>query len=592
MSTTRIQRIDARAFVRAFDRAFVPTQCKLLAAASLLALLAACGGGGGSSADSKESSQGVSGPAGAQAPAIGQASTSAADATRLLDQASFGPTPSAIADVAGQGAATWVDAQLAAPATGYAPLAFIDPNSSVGCPAGSPPTCFRDNYTSFPLQLQFFRNAVYGVDQLRQRVAFAYSQIVVISGIDIKETYGMREYQQMLLDNAFSNYRTVLERVTLSPAMGDYLDMVNNDKPNVARGTEPNENYARELMQLFSIGLVQLNADGTVVKDAKDMPVPTYDQDVVEGFAHAFTGWTYAPRSGVASRWTNARNYLGDMVYFDTHHDTGAKLLLNGTTLPAGQTARKDLTDALDNIFNHPNVGPFIGRQLIQFLVTSNPTPQYVARITAVFNDNGQGVRGDMKAVVRAILLDSEARGDTKTDLAYGKLRDPAVYAASVARAFGAKTDGVYLNAQASAMGQPVFTPGSVFSFFPPDYKLPGSAVLDAPQFGVQNTTTTVARLNFLNALVYSNNGIAADPSVPGSIGTKIDLTPYFPGFGAPPAYMVDQLDALMTHRTLTSTEKNAIVTAINAVPSNDSLGRARAGAYLIATSPRYQITR
>ena len=581
MSTIRISRADARACVR--------TQMKLLAAASLAALLVACGGGG-SDPQPKESAQGAPffiGPP-VPTPAPG---TTAPDATRLLDQASFGPTSAAVADVQAQGAAVWVDGQLATAATGYAPIAYIDPNSAVGCPTGSAATCFRDNYTPFPLQLQFFRNAVDGADQLRQRVAFAYSQIFVISGIDIKETYGMRAYQQMLLDNAFSNYRVILERVTLSPAMGDYLDMVNNDKPNPAKGIEPNENFAREVLQLFSIGLVRLNADGTVVHDAAGVPVPTYDQDTVEGFAHALTGWTYAPRPGVASKWVNPRNYLGDMVYFDTHHDTGTKLLLNNKTLVAGQTTQKDLTDALDNIFNDSNVGPFIGRQLIQFLVTSNPSPQYVARIAAVFNDNGAGVRGDMRAVIRAILLDAEARGDMKTDLAYGKLRDPAVYAASVARAFGAKTDGVYLNAQSGTMGQAVYTPGSVFNFFPPDFKLPGSATLDAPQFGVLNTTTTVARLNFINALFYSASGIPPDASVPGSIGTKIDLTG-FTAFASAPATLVDRVDALMTHGTLTSTEKNSIVTAINAVPASDAVGRVRAAAYLVSVSPRYQITR
>lgn len=515
----------------------------------------------------------------------------AADASRLLDQATFGPTPDAVAAVQSVGAAAWVDSQLSKPPSGYPAIDFIDPNSATGCPAGSASTCYRDHYTPFPLQLQFFRNATVGEDQLRQRVAFAYSQIFVISGIDIKETYGMRGYQQMLLDNAFSNYRTLLERVTLSPAMGDYLDMVNNDKPNPARGLEPNENYAREVLQLFSIGLDKLNADGSVVRDAKGLAVPSYDQDIVEGFAHAFTGWTYAPRQGATSKWTNPRNYLGDMVPFAAHHDTAAKALLDGRTLPAGQTAEKDLADALDTIHRHPNVGPFVGRQLVQALVTSNPTPAYVARITAVFNDNGQGVRGDMRAVVRAILLDGEARGEGKSDVAYGKLRDPAVYAAGVARAFAATSDGVYLNSQSGAMGQPVYSPGSVFSFYPPDYALPGSASLQAPQFGVQNTTTAVARLNFVYALLYSANGIAPDASVPGSIGTKVDLTAYTP-LASTPAALVDRLDANLTHTSLTPSEKAAIVTAVNAIGATDALGRTRMAAYLVAASPRYQITR
>ena len=517
--------------------------------------------------------------------------TSSFDAARLLDQASFGPTESAVATVVGQGAAAWVDAQLATAPTGYASIAYIDPNSGVGCPMGSPSTCYRDNYTSFPLQLQFFRNAINGPDQLRQRVALAYSQIFVISGIDIKETYGMRAYQQMLLDNAFSNYRTLIERVTLSPAMGDYLDMVNNDKPNVGGTVQANENFAREILQLFSIGLTKLHPNGTVVVDGAGMPVPSYDQPVVAGFARAFTGWTYAPRSSATSRWTNPKNYLGDMVPFDTHHDVAAKTLLNGRVLPAGQTATKDLADALDAIHNHPNVGVFIGRQLIQALVTSNPTPAYVARVTAVFNDNGAGVRGDMKAVIRAILLDAEARGDVKTALDYGKLRDPSVFAAGVARAFAGTSDGVYLAAQSGSMGQSIYVPPSVFSFYPPDYALPGSATLKGPQFGVQNTTTSVARFNFVYQLLYSNNGIGADSSVAGSTGTQVNLSA-FSSLAASPVALVDKLDSLMTHKTMTATEKAAVVTAVNAIAASDPTGRTRMAAYLVAASPRYQITR
>ena len=524
-------------------------------------------------------------------PTIASRRPTSAVALRLLDQATFGPTPADIASVRSSGVASWVDAQLASPTTGYAAMDYITSNNTIGWPTGGVATCYRDNYTPFLLQLQFFRNAVSAPDQLRQRVAFAYSQIFVISGIDIKPAYGVRAYQQMLLDNAFGNFRTLLQRVTLSPAMGDYLDMVNNDKPNATTGTSPNENYAREVLQLFSIGLVKLNADGSVVKDAAGQPVPSYDQDTVKGFARAFSGWTYAPLANVASRWVNPVNYLGDMVSFDSHHDTAAKTLLNGQALPGGQNAVKDLGDALDNVFQHPNVGTFIGRQLIQALVTSNPTPAYVARITAVFNNNGQGVRGDMKAVVRAILLDGEARADHASDPLFGKLRDPAVYAAGFARAFGARTDGVYLNAQSSAMGQGVYMAPSVFSFYPPDYALPNSATLVGPQFGLQDTTTTVARLNFLYSLLYSASGIAPDASVSGSIGTKVDLASYA-ALASTPAALVDALDANLTHATLSSTERNSIVSAVNAVSVNDPTGRARMAAYLLAASPRYQITR
>ena len=565
------------------------------ATALVASLLSACGGGGGSSpspAPVATSPPPVGTPSPAPTPAPVPAPPpgfSSSDAARLVDQSTFGPTEALVASVQAQGASTWVDAQLATAATGYAAIDYIDANNAVGCPTGSAATCFRDNYTAFPLQLQFFRSAMTGVDQLRQRVAFAYSQIFVISGIDIKPAYGMRAYQQMLVDNAFVNYRVLLERVTLHPAMGDYLDMVNNDKPSAT--VQANENYAREVLQLFSIGLSKLNADGTTVKDANGVAVPSYDQAAVQAYARAFTGWTYAARPGATSKWTNPTNYLGDMVSFDAHHDIAAKVLVDGRSIAAGQTASRDLADALDSIHNHPNVGPFIGRQLIQALVTSNPTPAYVGRITAVFNDNGAGVRGDMRAVIRAILLDTEARGDATTDAAYGKLRDPAVYAASLLRAMGGASDGVYLAAQSGAMGQSVYTPGSVFSFYPPDYALPASATLLGPQFGVQNTTTSTARFNFAYALLYSTNGIAADASVPGSTGTQVNLAPY-QSLATTPAALVDKLDGLMTHSTMTASEKTAVVTAVNAIAATDTLGRARMAAYLVAASPRYQITR
>jgi uncharacterized protein (DUF1800 family) len=555
--------------------------------ALVASLLAACGGGGGGSSPTPAPPPVAIAPP----PPVAPPPPSGNEVVRLLDQAAFGPNDASVAAVQAQGVTAWVDAQLATPTTGYATLPFIDANSAIGCPTGSASTCGRDNYSAFPLQVQFFKNAMTAPDQLRQRVAFAYSQIFVISSIDIHPTYGVRQYQQMLLDNAFVNYRQLIERVTLHPAMGDYLDMVNNDKPNAAGTVQANENYAREVLQLFSIGLSKLNADGTAVKDANGVAVPSYDQSVVTAFARAFTGWTYAPLTGATSHWTNTVNYIGDMVPFDAHHDVATKVLLNGATIPAGQNATQDLASALDTIYNHPNIGTFIGRQLIQALVTSNPTPAYIARITAVFNDNGSGVRGDMKAVVRAILLDTEARGDVKTDLNYGKLRDPAVYAASVARAFGGTSDGVYLAAQAGAMGQSVYTPGSVFSFYPPDYALPSSASLLGPQFGTQNTTTSVAQYNYVFALLNTTNGIAADTSVPGSTGTQVNLAA-LQALAATPSTMVDKLDALMTHTTLTTTEKNAIVTAVNAVAATDTLGRARMAAYLVAASPRYQINR
>ena len=281
--------------------------------------------------------------------------------------------------------------------------------------------CARDNYTLFQLQREFFRNAVMAPDQLRQRVAFALSQILVVSGTEINQAYAMQRYQQMLADLAFDNFRNVLTQVTLSPAMGNYLDMANNAKPNAATGVEPNENYAREVMQLFAIGTVELKPDGTPLTDAGGKRVATYDQDEIEGYAHVFTGWTYPTAAGAAPRNGNNPQYFdgADGAALAIPRLRGEGAARRRAARRANLTMNADLANAIDSIFMHPNVGPFIGKQLIQKLVTGNPSPAYVARIAAVFNDNGAGVRGDLKAVVRAILLDPEARGadDRRRDL-------------------------------------------------------------------------------------------------------------------------------------------------------------------------------
>ena len=316
------------------------------------------------------------------------------DAVRFLEQSTFGPTEALAASLQDAGFAGFVDAQFAASASSLGTYPVVLQPPAVVCPLSAPSNCYRDNFTAFQPAVQFFHNALAGEDQLRQRVAFALSQIFVVSDGEVNSTYGMADYEQLLSNDAFSNFRQILQDVTLSPAMGRYLNMVNNDKANPTAGTHPNENYARELLQLFSIGLVKLNADGTVVTDSNGQPLPTYDQSVVDGFAAVFTGWTYPTVPGATQKPHNPTNYRGVMEAVQSNHDVTLKTLLEGATLPAGQSAAQDLAGALDLLFNHPNVGPFIGKQLIQFLVTSNPSPGYVSRVSAAFADNGSGVRG------------------------------------------------------------------------------------------------------------------------------------------------------------------------------------------------------
>jgi uncharacterized protein (DUF1800 family) len=521
---------------------------------------------------------------------VQQQPTSTADAFRFLEQASFGPTEAAVDEVRRTGVAFALEEQFAKPATGYPSMTPVYVDTNTYCPEGDQSVCHRENFSAQPVQRQFFANAIGGADQLRQRVAFALSQILVVSMNDIGVAYGIRNYQQTLFDHTFGNYRDLLLAVTLSPVMGRYLDMVNNQKWGLT-GVEPNENYARELLQLFSIGEYLLNPDGTRQLDTQGLPKPAYDQDTVESFARVFTGWTYAPREGQVAQFHGPANYAAPMIAFADRHDTDTKTLLLGRVLAPGQSPQKDLADAIDNIFNHPNVGPFIGTQLIQHLVTSNPSPQYVARVTAAFNNNSSGVRGDMKAVLRAILLDPEARGETKTDANYGKLREPVLFMTGIVRALGGRSDGVYLRTRAFSMGQPVFESPSVFNFYPPDYAAPGTDLL-GPQFKIMHTGSILARANFASELLFSlNETVPSDTSVAGATGTATNTAPLKP-LAADPTALVERLSAIMANGRLAAAEKQLVAQAVSSVSAQDATRRVRTAAYLIATSVPFQVTR
>jgi uncharacterized protein (DUF1800 family) len=555
--------------------------------AVLLLAMAGCGGGG-----SGGGSAGVSTPATPPPPTPSQPTM--ADTSRFLDQATFGVTASDVALVQLIGFQAYLAGQLTTAPSQYSGFSYTPHTAPATCqyhpatPTDASSLCSRDQYSLFQVQRQFFTHALSDADQLRQRVAFALSQIFVVSGVEIYEAYGMADYQNMLLNDAFANFRTLLQDVTLSPVMGHYLNMADNDKTNAALGTSPNENYGREVMQLFSIGLYELNPDGSQMLDSTGAPIPTYGQNVIEGFSSVFTGWTFPPLAGAASQWTNPINYDGVMVAFDSHHEPGTKLLLNGLTLPAGQTAAQDLQMALDDIFNHPNVGPFIGKQLIQHLVTSNPSPAYIARVSAVFADNGSGVRGDMGAVVQAILTDPEARGDAPAAANFGRLREPALFIAAMLRSLGGQSDGVLPRNAISAMGQPMFTPQTVFNFYPPSFVLPGTETL-APEFGIENAATALARANFVNTVIIQG-GAKPDPTVTGSTGTSIDLTA-LAGITDPSA-LITQLNQILMHGSLSSAASAVILGAVNAQSATDPLAAARTASYLMLSSAQYQVER
>jgi uncharacterized protein (DUF1800 family) len=399
----------------------------------------------------------------------------------------------------------------------------------------------------------------------------------------------MRHYQQIFRDRAFGNFYDLMLAVTLSPVMGDYLDMANNNKTNASAGTDPNENYAREILQLFSVGTFLLNPDGTLKLDAAGKPRPTYELAEIKGFSRVFTGWTYPQIPGQPARNNNPRNYEGSMLAVSANHESGTKVLLGGVVAPANLTMADDLAYAHRNIFDHANVGPFIGKQLIQKLVTSDPTPGYVARVSAVFDDNGAGVRGDLRAVVRAILADVEARGARKVDPAYGKLTEPVLWLAGMVRAFGGNTDGVYPRAASQALSQFVFYAPSVFNFYPPDYVVPGTTLL-GPEFGIQTTTTAINRANVANGLIFGGT-IPADANVYGSTGTRVDLAPY-QAVATDAGALADRLNRFLMAGRMSAAMRSAIVSAVNAVPATDTLNRARTAAYLVLAAPQFQVER
>ena len=444
---------------------------------------------------------------------------SSADAVRFLEQSSWGPNSAELARVQTLGIRGYLDEQFALPASGYTQLPLQQIDQNIGCPAGSAATCVRDNYTMYPLQLRFFQNAMYQRDQLRQRVTFALHQILVVSGREIGQPSYMAAYLRILDRNAFGNYRQILYEITLNPAMGDYLDMARSSRQN------PNENYAREVLQLFSIGVDQLNNDGTPKLDAQGNRIPTYDQTTVDNFARVFTGWRIL---GVAGQ-QGVADYINPMtVPSENNHDAGAKQLTvyPATTgfLPAGQGSTADLNAAIDNIFYHPNTGPFISKQLIQRLVTSNPSPAYVDRVATVFNNRRTDPQ-QLRYVVEAILLDVEARGDSKTATSYGRLREPVFFITGIMRAFDARafsgtgqSDGNFAG-NALNMDQDLWRPPSVFSYFPADNTLAGSDLF-GPEFGILSTSTDLRRANFVNTIIYSGLGVSANSPN----GTSLDL--------------------------------------------------------------------
>ncbi len=485
--------------------------------------------------------------------------------------------------------------------------------------------CSRDNYSLYPLQKQFMTNALTQNDQLRQRVAFALHKLIVVGGVQLNsnETSWFAPYLQTIDRNAFGNFRNLLFEVSLNPGMGEYLNMRGNSVVNRANPT-PNENYAREIMQLFSIGVDVLNQDGTPVLDAQGNRLPSYDQTTISNLARVFTGWDLdVQKPWVLDNTINVTNYLDPMVPNGNinRYDIAQKTLLtdinnsSAVVIPActnctGGIAATNLANtkayaiaslntAINNLFNHSNTGPYICGQLIHQLVTSNPSPNYVGRCSAAFADNGSGVRGDMKAVITAILLDPEARGDVKNDPTYGHLREPVLLMTHLLRTFNATGDGVLVtnspNSYSNDMGQNVFNPPTVFSYFPADFALAGTNLF-GPEYGLLDTSLTYKRANFMNTLFLANggNGIPVN-GTNRPTGTQLNLSAYTALAGTP-QQLVDLLNTRLMHGTMSPAVSANIVQTItaitNATPATQDMQRTQTAIYLVATSAQYQVER
>lgn len=523
-------------------------------------LLAACSGGrtGG----------------GPPIPAQPTAPTTAAEAARFLTQASFGANDASISAVRADGYAEWIAQQSAIAPTSLhqtfvenrlVALRAVSSTSQLG------PTEFYES---------FWQQAATADDQLRQRIKFALSEIFVISLVDpTTDIRGAASYYDMLGADAFGNFRTLLEQVSLHPMMGTYLTWLGNQKEDPTTGRHPDENYAREVMQLMSIGLFQLNIDGTQKLNANGSPIATYSSDDISGLAKVFTGYSWYSPTPTAARTffgksKDANATVRAMIPYPVYHSTSAKSFL-GTTIAASATpdAAGDLRIALDTLFNHPNVGPFISKQLIQRLVTSNPSPAYVGRVATVFNNNGKGVRGDMAAVVKAILTDADARGTSAAtaDPNYGKLREPVVRMANWMRAFGVTSQsGAWLIPSTSAntsLSQSALASPSVFNFWRPGYSPPqtkiGNLGYVAPEFQSVDEVSVAGYLNTMQTTI--DAGIGNTP--PGGSGRDVRATYATEMALAGDANsLVDRMNLLLFSGQMSTTLRARMVDAVNSV--------------------------
>lgn len=523
----------------------------------------------------------------------------AADASRFLAQATFGPRMTDIDAVSASGYEAWIDSQFAKPQSFHLPAVTAYLNTL-------PPESQRGQ-TAF--QWSIWKNFATGEDALRQRVAFALSEIFVVSlnsSIAFSYPRGPAQYLDQLGTHAFGNYRNLIDAVTYSPMMGLYLSHLRNQKENAATGAVPDENYGREVMQLFTIGLYELNQDGTPKLDIRGKLIETYSNSDVSSMGKIFTGLSWAGPDTANNRFSGGGNpvdadkEIKPMQAYNQYHSISQKQFL-GVNIPATTVAdaNGDIRIALDRLFNHPNVGPFIGKQLIQRLVSSNPSPDYVSRVAGVFNNNGSGVRGDMKAVIKAILLDPEARAAPVSSSSRGKVREPIVRLVHWMRSFNARsTDGRFLygttSDPATQLGQsPMYSP-SVFNFFRPGYIPPNSRIgvagLVAPEMQITNETSMAGYLNYMRGVVNAGIGTRGTNN---ALDIQADYTTEL-ALANNPDLLVDRVNLLLVGGNLSIATRTLIRNGVASVsigtanPNADLRNRVNLAIFMTMATPEY----
>ncbi|WP_395628997.1 DUF1800 family protein [Sphingorhabdus sp.] len=564
--------------------------------------LAACGGGGGGTDGNPISS--------VLAPTV-QVSKPATDgeAARFILKASLAATEPEIADIRSVGYVAWLDKQMDIPIsqTGVAWL------SSRGYDQVTVDEFyFRDNLADYMVWNQLIASP----DPVRKRLAYALSEFFVVSTNGIEITWrsnAMAAYWDVLNRNALGNFRQLLEDVTLNPAMGVYLSMLDNKKEDTRTGRVPDENYAREVMQLFTIGLNELNNDGTKKTGTTGQPIETYTNSDVSNLARVFTGYSYDyanlvrtpsvrfPSQSVAPLESVIRPMTSDPSRWSRPQTTSEHSMLEktflGTTIPANTDAPTSMKIALDTLFNHPNVGPFFSKQMIQRLVTSNPSAGYVDRVAKIFNNNGSGVRGDLRAVFKAILLDDEATNAAGlTSPTFGKVREPVLRFTQWARNFGATSRSgnwtiANLSNPGTSLGQSPLRAPSVFNFYRPGYVPANTAIatnaLVAPEFQIVTEVSVAGYINFMASAIGSANGVNND--VKATYTSELAMV-------SNTATLLNRLSLLLSANQLTDATKATIKAALDATTVTDTSSladkerRVYLATLLVFASPDYLV--